>query len=70
VRKILYVISGDPYRTEYNSGAVWGKSVWGQFAWGEPESWTLIANGIKVNLIELSCRLMEKWEKFILENDL
>jgi hypothetical protein len=61
---------GDPFDTQHRTGAILGVAKFGAFKFGEAPSYSLVAGGQVVNVLDLGRQLLQKWEKFLADNSL
>jgi len=63
--KHLKLDKGEPYSTEHKRGALYGVSAYNECEYNEGPSYYLLAEGQRINVIELGRRLLQKWEDFL-----
>lgn len=66
--KHLKLDRGDPFQTRHSFGAVYGKAIYDEVKYDEGESYSLIADGKKIDVTELGHRLLKKWDQFFTDN--
>lgn len=68
--KHLTLRRGDPFDTQHSGGAMLGVAEFGAFEFGEAPSYSLVAGGQVVNVLDLGRQMLQKWEKFLADNSL
>ena len=66
--KHLKLEKGDEFQTRHSVGAVFGKAMFNEVMFNEGESYSLIADGQKIDVTELGHRLLKKWEQLFAYN--
>jgi hypothetical protein len=60
--KHIQLKKGDPYKTKYKPGATLGRANLGEIEFGAAESYVIVEGTVEVNVLDLSERLIAKWD--------
>ena len=66
--KHIRLKKGSSYKTIYNPGALLGAANFGEVEFAESKSYVVVDGHVKVNVLDLSERLIAKWETFFSRN--
>jgi hypothetical protein len=63
-----HIMKRDTYKTQYEPGALFGKGCFGKIEFAERESYIVVDGNVPVDVLDLSERLITKWEVFFSRN--